>query len=449
MINKIFKIVVLILMIIGIGIGISITVKKTVPEKNKKDRDEKIFSMMQTKSAEATKFYVYGRAFNINGKIDNINEDNFEGAKLVITDGYDYEREYPLNYKFEDTNFIFSSDTEINSGIIIDELDVSEYFIFLRLKLNNSKDPKYYSFSNGTSYGNSEYFTMTNEGINKKAKIEFSEISRAKNKYNILKISLEQSDLPENIYDIVIDAGHGGTDRGENAGNDTEADITLEYAKQTKQRLEELGYKVLLTRDDNNSNLYTDTNMYDKDGRISIACESKAKLMISYHINQGVSGINGLEIYCPPKSNLDFAKQMANNIKQYSNIQYSNNNSFKMADGVYVRNFTNSVIKEFVNTANKKGYEPYSITKDTAYLYTIRETGGIATGAYVDGRNTIYAKNEYYDSNYGIECYQIELGYIKNDLQIIKDEKVNYIRGIVEAIEVHFKNNSKDEGKEV
>ena len=125
---------------------------------------------------------------------------------------------------------------------------------------------------------------------------------------------------------------------------------------------------------------------------------------------------------------------MANKIKEYSSINYSNNNSFKMADGVYVRNFTQSVIKDFTNTANKKGYEPYPITKDTPFLYTIREVGGIATGAYVDGRNKDYSKNEYYNSNQGIECYQIELGYIKNDLDIIRNEKENYIKAIEETI---------------
>ena len=54
--------------------------------------------------------------------------------------------------------------------------------------------------------------------------------------------------------------------------------------------------------------------------------------------------------------------------------------------------------------------------------------GGVATGAYVDGRNKEYSKNEFYDSNHGIECYQIELGYIKNDTEIIENEIDSYIR---------------------
>ncbi len=438
MLNKVFKSVVLILMIVGIFLGVSITVKKEIPEREKRELEAKILNMIQDNPADVTEFYTYGRAFNINGKISNIKKDNFEGAKLVITDGADYENVYNVNYSFEENNLTFSSDVEINSGIIIDELNTSEYYILLRLKLNNSADPKYYSFVNSSKYSNIDYYTITDEEKNKRARIEFLEKDYNNNKYNILKISLEDVSLPEDVYDIVIDAGHGGKDTGERSGSITEADVTLDYAKTLKTRLEEIGYKVKLTRDESNSEHYTDTNMYDKDGRITTACESKSKLMISFHINNGVKGLKGLEIYCPPKSNLDFAKDMASKIKEYSNINYSNNNSFKHADGVYVRNFTKSVMKEYINTANKKGYEPYNITESTPYLYTIREVGGIATRAYVDGRNTLYSKNEYYDTNQGIESYQIELGYIKNDLNIITSEKENYIRGIVEAIQNNF-----------
>ena len=245
---------------------------------------------------------------------------------------------------------------------------------------------------------------------------------------------MTDTSLPENVYDIVIDAGHGGTDKGENLGKITEADITLEYAKLLKASLEKHGYKVFLTRNDENTNDYNYTNMYDHDGRITTACASRAKIMISFHINQGNNSLKGLEVYCPCNSNLEFAKQIASKINEYSSIELSNSTSFKKEDGVYVRNFTKAEINAFTKTANDKGYEPYPITTETPYLYTIRETGGIATNAYVDGRNKTYSANEYYNSNQGIECYQIELGYIKNDLNIITDEKENYIRAITEAI---------------
>ena len=156
--------------------------------------------------------------------------------------------------------------------------------------------------------------------------------------------------------------------------------------------------------------------------------------MLSLHINNGNAGLKGLEIYAPCKSNLDFAKNMANKIVGATEVEYSNNNSFKEADGVYVRNFTQSVIRDYEATAKRKGYAPYNITLDTPYLYTIREVGGIATNAFVDGRNTSYSANKYYNSNQGIECYQIEMGYIKKDLEIIKNQMEQYVSAISEAV---------------
>ncbi len=437
MIKKFFKLLVLILVIVGIILGVRITLKREIPEIYEKEIQEKIFSMIQTKSVEATKFYTYGRTFNIEGKFPNVSKDNFESVKLVVTDGKDYDKEYKLDYKFED-NVLFFSSTEINTGLVLDDLPKSEYYILLRLKLNNSIEAKYYSFSTNLQHKEITYYTVTSEQKNRMAKISFNKQNYNNKEYNLLTIKLEDTQLPEEVYDIVIDAGHGGKDVGENLGADNEADITLEYAKLLKESLENNGYKVKLTRDDSNTNSFTYTNMYDEDGRISIACKSKAKLMISFHINQGFKNLSGFEIYCPCKSNLLFAGEMANKIKEYSNINFSNNHSFKRIDGVYVRNFNETIINEFKATANKKGYEPYAITTDTPYLYTIREVGGLATGAFVDGRNKDYSKNEYYDSNQGIECYQIELGYIKNDLDIIKNEKENYIRAIQETISNNY-----------
>ena len=435
MVKKFLKLIVLILITIGVICGIFVSLNKKGPDKQKKELELKFFDLVQSREADVTTFYTYGRAFNLSGKISGINKDNFESIKLIITDGLEYEKSYKINHEFDNNVLLFSSNNEINSGIIIDELDLKEYICLIRVKLNNSTEPKYYSLKNISEYKNIEYYTITKDGENKIAKIGFFEKEKNDKKYSYLGIILEKAELPEDVYDFVIDAGHGGKDVGEKIGNDTEANIVLEYAYLLKDNLEQKGYKVKLTRDEDNTELYNSTNMYDSGGRISSACKSKAKYMISIHINNGVNNLHGLEIYCPNNSNLEFAQNMANKIKEYTNIDFSNNNSFKEENGVYVRNFTKSVIKKYENTAKKKGYEPYNITENTPYLYTIREVGGIATNAFVDGRNKDYSANAYYNSNQGIECYQIELGYIKNDLDIIKNEKEGYIRAISETIE--------------
>ena len=66
----------------------------------------------------------------------------------------------------------------------------------------------------------------------------------------------------------------------------------------------------------------------------------------------------------------------------------------------------------------------------------LREIGGIATHAFVDGRNPSYGKNKYFDSNIGIEGYSIELGYMKVDKDlnnIVKNENL-YVKSIVDSI---------------
>lgn len=332
MANKLLKLVILIFMIVGIWYGVSITIKREIPQYDQKSTETKVLNMIQTKTAEATSIYTYGRALNLNGKISNVSKDNFESARLYITDGLDYEQTYNLNYSFEENNLVFSADS-INSGLIIDELQNSEYYVLLRLKVNNSIEPKYYSFKNSNESNKIEYYTVTDSGTNKKASIDFFEKDYNNKKYNLLTIKLEDTNLPEEVYDIVIDAGHGGTDTGEKAGGTTEAALTLSYSKALKEKLESMGYKVKLTRDDSNSSEFSSTNMYDANGRISIACKTKAKLMISFHVNNDAnSRLSGFEIYSPCKSNLEFATQMANKINEYSSITFSNNNSFKQSE---------------------------------------------------------------------------------------------------------------------
>ena len=330
---------------------------------------------------------------------------------------------------------VFSSVGNINSGIGLDDLSTGNYYLKLRVKANNSTSAKYYTFSNNSTYPNIEYYTVTRNGKNNKVNINFSEYETIDNKkLSCLNFKIEESSLPDDVYDIVIDAGKGGKDVGAKAGGYEEKNINLDCSKLLKTELEQRGYKVKLTRDDDNTASFTATNMYDKNGRIDIACSSKAKLMISLHMNDGSSKLSGLEIYAPCKSDLTLARKMANTIIDQTFMEYSNNTSFKETDGVYVKNYTKSMIKDLEETAKKKKFDMYNVTEDTPYLYTIREVGGIATGAYVDGRNTAYGKNEYYNSNQGIECYQIEMGYMNSDLQKVIEEEEDIAYAISEAI---------------
>lgn len=393
---------------------------------------ENIFSKVQSKQAEVTEFFTYGTSLNITCKISGISEDNYESARIIISDGLEFEKEYKLTTSFEENTLLLTS-SYINDGIKLEELNPGKYYMMLRLKLNNSSNHKYYLLKNSSEYENFEYYTITQNDSNKKINLEQIEYEYNKNQYSYLKLNVTNTKMPENVYDIVIDAGHGGDDSGVSHSGITEADITLDYANSLKTVLEEKGLKVKLTRNNSNTETYKEKATYDSNGRITVACESKAKYMISLHVNSGNTKFSGLEIYAPCKVKTDFAKNLAQNIVDKTTIEYSNVGKYEVADGVYIKNFSNTEIQTYAKTAEKNGYENYNITTDTPLLYTIREVGGIATNAFVDGRNKNYSANKYYKSNQGIECYQIHFGSIKNNLNDLLTQKENFLSAIAQC----------------
>lgn len=433
--KQIIKTIFLMIVVFGIFAGIYIPISRDNNKKQEIKKVEELFTSLQSKEAQISKFYTYGDTLNVAGSLENVNKENLENVKLVVTDGAN-ETTYDLETKLENKLLIFET-PEINKAIELDKLQAGDYYVLLRVKLNNNINARYYTLKNISSYPNIEYYTITRNNTNNKVKIEFLQKELSDRNCNYLSLKVENVENAE-CYDFVIDGGHGGTDNGEKLNGYTEANITLDYAKDLKAKLEELGLKVKLTRDDENTSTFTSTNMYNDNGRITIACETKAKYMLSFHVNNGANGLSGLEIYAPTKSKLEFAKLMANKIVESGANSYSNNSGYRKADGVFVWNFTKSVIKQFENTANKKGYEPYNITIDTPYQYTIREVGGIATNAYADGRNLSFAANRFYNSNQGIECYQIELGYIKNDLDKMLYNREAYINSIASSIKEYL-----------
>ena len=77
--------------------------------------------------------------------------------------------------------------------------------------------------------------------------------------------------------DVVLDAGHGGADPGAIQGDAVEKEITLDIAKMTKELLEESGYKVAMTREEDNRVALGD--------RAAFANKRNAKVFVSIHCN--------------------------------------------------------------------------------------------------------------------------------------------------------------------
>ncbi len=94
------------------------------------------------------------------------------------------------------------------------------------------------------------------------------------------------------VHTIVLDAGHGGKDRGTMSpyGGMDEKEIVLDVAKRLRQLLENAGIKVIMTRD-------TD-DFISLPERTIIASRSNADLFVSIHVNSNQDhAVSGFLVY--------------------------------------------------------------------------------------------------------------------------------------------------------
>lgn len=368
----------------------------------------KIFLNKINNSININEFYIYGTHLNI--KLEN----NLNKPVLILK-----SINQTITYKLVLKDDFYTLSSKLNEGIDLEKLSSDKFYIIIK------DNDKYYNLVNNTNYNNLTYYSISS----KKIDLSF-------NKSMILNV--KHKNKPNNVYDIVIDAGHGGDDPGASSFGYNESDLTLEYSKKIKSNLEKLGYKVKLTRDSDIS-----LKNYGNNSRTSIPYDVKCKYLFSIHFNSSESYVsnNGFEIYVPNNINYDLAEQIVKGIKSID-FNSSTNNAFKVKDGIYLRNLSKTDISNMRNEAINNGYKMYNVDTNTPYLYMIRETGGYMTNAYMDGRNTRYSKNNYYNSNIGSESYLLELGFINNkkDLNFILNNKDKYSKSIASSIDYYIKN---------
>jgi N-acetylmuramoyl-L-alanine amidase len=116
--------------------------------------------------------------------------------------------------------------------------------------------------------------------------------------------------VPTNPRLIVIDPGHGGSDRGSMHGGVAEADLALDMAKRLRDILIARGWQVRLTRD-------TDVDVYapndsardELQARVDVANKAGARLFVSIHANAYMnSGPYGTTLYISKSDDVAFAR---------------------------------------------------------------------------------------------------------------------------------------------
>lgn len=388
---------------------------------------------IEEEKIDINKLYVYGTHLNVEGSY-NFNDK----AELVLYDGefivYDLNTSDD-NLKNGINNFNLSD--YVNDGIYLDDIPKGNYYLFLRVKYIDEEEEKYryYALNNNTEYEETIYYTMSN--YNKKIVIDNED------SYPTMMMNVSEN-KDDNIYDIVIDPGHGGMDGGASKNGYKETDFTMDIATQLKEKLEGYGFKVKLTHEKGQLSVNDRLEEYGTHGRAIVSSEVKSKYLFSVHLNSSASSyVSGLEVYTAKNINYDFAKLLVDNITTLSGVGYSTNKINKVYDSIYSRNFTQDDIDSSMKDYQENDLNPYEITTDSNYYYMIRETGGIITGAYVDDRNSEIIGNPYTKSNVGTESYLLELGYLSNtnNLNNMINNMEKYIEGMAISIKSLYDNN--------
>jgi len=148
MVKKLLTFIMLIFIVVGLGIGLYFSFHANGKSSSEVSKIDIVLKNVQTKQVQVKEFFTYGRAFNFSGILSGISKDNFESVKLYLTNGDGVEKTYPLSGTFQEGNLVMTTTDQINDSCILDDLEVGEYVVLVRLKLNNSVNPKYYSLEN-------------------------------------------------------------------------------------------------------------------------------------------------------------------------------------------------------------------------------------------------------------------------------------------------------------
>lgn len=382
--------------------------------------------------AVVDRFFTYGTHFSVEGTLDVSNyftADVLKDTKFELSLRYNDKAEdeivLPLIVASTDTENVISFKTSeyINGGIDLDTLQKKNYLV--TIKGIGISQTYYFTLS---PLGEDEpgcqpidYYTLTKKKKNNRINIGFGTCDGTDVPFLALNAMAVRA-LPDDVYDIVIDPGHGGRDSGaiSNDGSIDERKLNLQNAMFIKDKLEAAGFKVYMTRTTaEESEVDTVHNIFDDDGKITKSMETKAKYYLAIHMNSGTTKNtdSGYEIYIAPLDDVALARSFSKAIGAATGRSPSTLGPFKVEDGVYKRGFKDTDLLDLQKTASDGGFKMYeNVSVTTPYYYFIREVGGIVTGAYSDGRNKLYsAGNKYMTTNQGIESYLFELAYINND----------------------------------
>lgn len=394
-------------------------------------------------TAQLQDAWIYGTHLGIEGVLPLAQGAAVPQSLQLVqhTEGGDIS--WPLQCTEQPGGLGFCLSQLINGGLELENLAEGSGGLLVRALASDGTTADYQLQATGAAAQPLTYYTVTHGGANRQVTLQPATFTQQDGQTDGILLQCATAPLPAEVYDIVIDPGHGGDDGGTINGDYCEADIALDIAKRTRDKLQALGLKVLLTRDGSEGNkLHMAYTMYDEDGRVNVTAAARAKLCLSLHLNsyEGRLDHGGVQIYAADKMDYSFAASLASNVVQCAHTTLSPMEIYSLGNGVYCRTFTEQDVADLAAEGPEHGFTSYVQPVGTNYYYMIRETGGRVTGAYVDGRHPHYGTNLYRDSAFGVETYLCELGYINiaADFNNLLTDPDGYASGLAQAVAQRF-----------
>lgn len=157
---------------------------------------KRVVEITEEESFYVDKYTVFGTHLNISACIDK----KLEGNISLVLKNVEEEILVDHELNIEENKTCFYLSDKNNEGLNLDDLKTGKFLLLIK------EDTKYYTLENNTDYENIEYYTITKNNSNNKINIDFNNYKNRE----YLSLRINKTSLPENIYDITIDPGHGG-----------------------------------------------------------------------------------------------------------------------------------------------------------------------------------------------------------------------------------------------
>lgn len=357
--------------------------------------------------------------------------DNQSANKITSTNKeYKNNSNSIITNKFTNTGIYYEGYIKEKNNIYKIKLKNTKNSLEYSYNMTTYKDNHYKGVLDLTTVSNGEYnvYIISNKEERLINKLDIlSRLIRAKigNKLvtfeyedDLVKIKIEDFEYK---YDILIDPGHGGNEKGASNGVINEKTMNLKQSLYEKCRYESMGFKVYMTRtEDTSGELLGSKDLIELQRRaLTIGYYgSISKVIYSNHHNASANiNTNGFEIIVPNSTTVDdliLESSLHNKFKNY----YKINDDYPR---IYSRDYDTDKIFNKINGNSNENIDYYAIIRIPKQLFNIKTV--IYEPIYISNINDY---SWYWNNKKWIEVTEIKI-----------EEYVNYLGG------TYKKDNSK------